>query len=88
MKVVILYHPVSELARRIEEFAHDYERQVLGQRIELVSIETRDGAATATLYDIVQYPAILAMRDDGELLKYWEGENLPLINEVAAYANS
>jgi hypothetical protein len=88
MKVVILYHPASEFARAVEEFAHDFERRVWGQKAELVSMETRDGAAAASLYGVVQYPAILALRDNGELLKYWEGSTLPLINEVAAYSNS
>lgn len=39
----------------------------------------------ASLYDVTRYPAVLATREDGELLYLWQGEQLPLMNEVAAY---
>lgn len=48
--------------------------------------DSRDGDATALLYDIMQYPAILALRDDGSVLKSWEGEMLPVMNELAYYS--
>lgn len=85
MKVTILYHPNSEHARLVEEFAHDIERQQ-GIRGELTSVETRDGAALATLYDITSYPAILVIREDGGVVQTWLGDQLPLMNEVAAFA--
>ena len=85
MKITILYRPVSEFARAVEEFAHDIEHQQ-NVKPELVSLDTREGAHMAELYDITQYPAILALRDDGELLQSWTGAELPLMNEVAAYA--
>lgn len=86
MKVTILYRPNSEFARSVEEFAHNIERQ---QNIvpELVSLETREGAAMAATYDITRYPAILALREDGEMIQMWIGEQLPLMNEVAAFAH-
>jgi hypothetical protein len=87
MKVVILYRPDSEFARSVEEYAHDIERQQ-AIKPELISVETREGANLASLYDIVQYPTILALRNTGELLQFWSGEQLPLMNEVSAYANS
>ena len=86
MKIIILYRPDSEFARPVEEFAHDIERQQ-NVKPELMSLDTREGANMAQLYDIVQYPAILATRDGGEVLQIWAGPQLPLMNEVAAYAN-
>ena len=88
MKVVILYHPFSEFARPIEEFARDFEHQMPGRKVELLSLETTEGATLAKTYDIVRYPAIIALRDDGQILKFWEGETLPLMNEVASYVNN
>lgn len=82
----MLYHPRSEFARSIEEYAHDFER-IRGSAIELISLETVEGSDMAKLYDIVRYPALLAVRDNGELLKNWEGESLPLMDEVAGYTN-
>lgn len=84
MKVSILYHPHSEYARPIEEYAHDFKRQ-RGHDVELVSLETRDGSSLASLYDIVRYPAILVTRESGELVFESEGPELPLMNELAAY---
>lgn len=84
MKLITLYHVKSESARKVEEFVHEFEKRT-GQQIELMDLETKQGAEQAKLYDIVRYPAILAVRDDGELLKNWEGDELPLIGEVAAY---
>lgn len=86
MKICMLYHPESEFSRMIEEYSRDFER-TRGKAIELVSLETREGAGMAKLYDIVQYPALLAIREDGSLMKNWEGDQLPLMNELAAYAN-
>ncbi len=88
MKVLILYRPKSEHSRIIEEFVRDFKLQEPSRRIDLSSIDTREGAAIASLYDILQYPAILAVTDDGQLLKFWQGEQLPLMNEVAAYAHA
>lgn len=88
MKVLILYRPKSEHARRVEEFVHDFERHQTNRKINTLSLDTRDGAATATLYGIVSYPAFLALADDGQLLKSWEGENLPLMNDLAFYSHS
>lgn len=85
MKLYALYHPGSDHGRLVEEFVHDFER-TKGVPIKLVSLETRDGAATATLYGIMQYPAILAVKeDDHQLVKHWEGAPLPTMNEVAGY---
>jgi hypothetical protein len=84
MKATILFHPVSETARTVEEYAHDFER-TRGTSIELLSLETRDGADLAKLYGITRYPAIIARRDDGEMLQLWEGDPLPLMDEVAAH---
>ena len=84
MKVVVLYHPQSDHGRLVEEYAHDYERS-RDRKLELVSLETRDGAYTANLYDITRYPAFVALSDEGILLNHWEGMPLPLMNEVDAY---
>lgn len=85
MKAVILYYPKSDHARAVESFARDFTRQA-GRRLELVSLESRDGAATAALYDIVQYPAVIAMSNSGEALRIWQGPILPLMNELSYYS--
>lgn len=86
MKLLVLYRPNSEHATEVEafvrDFSHGYEA---GKRVELLSLDTREGAATASLYDIVSYPAILALANDGAVLNLWQGKPLPLMNELAGY---
>lgn len=85
MRVVILYQSNSEHERKVLEFAHDYQSAQLDRKVDLIDLNTRDGAAMALLYDVVQYPAILAVTDDGKMLQLWQGDQLPLMNEVAYY---
>jgi hypothetical protein len=87
MKVVILYRPNSEHGRLTEEFIHEYQRRHQSDRVEALSIDSRDGSAMATLYDIVQYPAILVLQGDGSTQKIWQGDALPLMDEVASYTH-
>lgn len=83
----MLYHPASEHSRRVEEYKRDFERSQNSGSIELVSLETREGADMARLYDIVRYPAVLAITEhDKVLMKLWQDERLPLMSEVASYA--
>lgn len=88
MKVLVLYRPNSEHGRIVEDFIHDYQARQHGGKIEVANIDSREGMATASLYDIVEYPAILIVRTDGGIVRSWQGPVLPLMNEVAAYAYS
>ncbi len=88
MKVLVLYRPRSEHGREVEEFIHDFQSRHRDERLEVLNIDTRDGSATASLYDVMQYPAILVVQGDGYLQKMWEGDRLPLMDEVASYAHA
>lgn len=89
MKVLILYRPESEHASHVESFVRDFQHQHdLGDRLEMVSVNTRDGSATASLYDIWAFPSIIVIADDGRPINTWQGEPLPLMSEVASYAYS
>lgn len=84
MKTSILYRPNSEFARIVEEYATDFKRSK-GFDIDLIDLNSREGAAIASLYGIMQYPSILVTRDDGQVVKDWQGAQLPLMSEVAGY---
>ncbi len=84
MKALVIYRPDSEQARSVEEFIRNF-RERTGKNIELISIDTRDGSSTASLYDIMQYPAVLVLQDNGSLVKDWVGDHLPLVDDVAGY---
>lgn len=85
MKICILYHPNSEFAGLSEDFKRDFEIRHPGQNIELVSLETVEGANIARLYDVVRYPAILVIAEGGGLQKLWQDRPWPPFDEVAAY---
>jgi hypothetical protein len=88
VKVIVLYRPNSEHASDVESFVRDFQRlHDSGRKVELVSVNTRDGAATASLYDIMAFPAILVLADDGSVVNSWIG-TLPLMDEVAGYIYS
>ena len=88
MKVLVLYRPSSEHGRLVEEFIHGFQSRFSGGRLEVLNIDSRDGSATATLYDVMQYPAILVVQTDGYLQKSWEGAMLPTIDEVVGFART
>jgi hypothetical protein len=87
MKVVILYHPESEFVGVVEDFKRDFESRHQDKKVELISLETVEGANMAELYDVVRYPAILVMTSDGKLQKFWQDQPFPLMDEVAAYSS-
>lgn len=88
MKVLVLYRPNSEHGRLVEEFLRDYQRAGHSGTVEALNIDTREGSAMASLYDVMEYPSILITRQDGSVVRAWQGSQLPLQNEVAAYAYS
>jgi hypothetical protein len=88
MKVLVLYRPNSEHGRLVEDFIHDFQSRHGDEHLEVLNIDTRDGSATASLYDVMRYPAILVLQTDGYLQKAWEGDQLPMMDEVVSYAHA
>ena len=88
MKVLILYRRQSEQARKVEEFIHDFGRWHPEASIEVQDVDSREGMAIATLYDVLGHPAVLALKEDGQLVQCWQGDNLPLMDEIAYYSNA
>jgi hypothetical protein len=85
MRITVLYQSNTEGERPVTEFAREYERRT-GRQLDLLDVNTRDGANMATMYDIVRYPAVLALTDDGRMQQMWTEETLPLMNEVLYYS--
>jgi hypothetical protein len=87
MKIVVLYRPKSEHGRTVETYIRDFSHQHESEAklLETLDVDTRDGVALASLYDIMQSPAVLVLADDGQLIKFWQGVDLPLMDELAGY---
>jgi hypothetical protein len=86
MRTVILFHPNAEFAGVVEDFKHDFEQRHPDRKVDLISLETVEGAEMAKLYDVVRYPAILVIANDGQLQKFWQDQPFPLMDEVASYS--
>ena len=87
MKVLIFYRPDSEHARLVEEFMHEFGRRYPEYPLTTVDIDSPKGSRDAEIYDIVQYPTVLAITDAGNTLQRWDSGLMPLLNEVAYFAN-
>lgn len=85
MRVAVVYRQESEHRRAVEDFLYEFERQT-GRSVETVSPDTKEGADFARVYDIVEYPSMVALSDDGKLQTMWRGLPLPTISEVSYYA--
>ncbi len=87
MKILILYRPRSEHRLDIEELVRVLKNTYPKLKTEVLDVDQREGSATATLYDVMRYPSILVLRDDGSEVYSWEGEdNIPRLSDVASYA--
>ena len=86
MKAVVIYKDDSEHARAVIDWLRDFRRQS-GKDIQTLEPETREGIDFCRVYDIVEYPTIVAMDDDSKPLQVWRGLPLPLINEVSYYVD-
>lgn len=84
MKVVIIYKSESDHAREVMNYMRDFSRQT-GHELETIDPDTRDGGAFCRVYDIVEYPTIVALSDTGQMQNMWRGRPLPTINEVSYY---
>lgn len=84
MKAIIIYKNESDHAREVLDYLRDFERQT-GHVLETLDPDTPDGASFCRTYDIVEYPSIVAMSDDGMLQNLWRGRPLPAISEVSYY---
>ncbi|PID32662.1 hypothetical protein CR956_01255 [Candidatus Saccharibacteria bacterium] len=84
MRAVVIYKERSDHAREVDDYMRDYTRQT-GKRLEVIDPDSRDGADFCRVYDVVEYPTILALSDDGQVLKQWRGRPLPVIGQVGYY---
>lgn len=85
MRAVVIYKEQTDYARTVIDYLRDFERQT-GRKLETMNPETRDGAQFCRVYDVVEYPTILALSDNGILQNMWRGLPLPTITEVSYYA--
>lgn len=87
MKVLIFYRQDSEQRRAVDEFIHEFNRRYPDRELTLIDVDSVQGSQQADVYDVVQYPTAIATNDDGGTLQRWDPGQMPLMNEVAYFAN-
>ena len=85
MRVIVVYRSDSEHGRTVEDYLRDFTNQT-GRTIETLDPDSSEGSEFSQTYDIVEYPSIIALSDDGQLQNFWKGLPLPTISEVSYYA--
>ena len=88
MKLLVLYKPKSEYARSVEEYLDDFRHLYPEVEVETLDAESVEGVNKCVLYDILEYPALLALNDDNHLQNMWLGKILPQKQEVISYLYS
>jgi hypothetical protein len=84
MKTVVIYKDETDYARTVTDYLRDFHRQT-GHELETLNPDTPEGATFCRTYDIVEYPSMVAISDDGSLQNLWRGLPLPTITEVSYY---
>ena len=85
MKVIVIYRSDSEHGRTVEDYLRDFSNRT-GTELETLDPDSPDGASLCRTYDIVEYPSMIALSDDGQMQNSWRGLPLPTISEVSYYA--
>jgi len=84
MRVVVVFKEQTDYARTVLDFLRDFEHQT-GHNLETIDPDTEEGTNFCNTYDIVGYPTIIAISDDGQMQNSWTDLPLPTISEVSYY---
>ena len=82
MRVICIYRDNQDYSRTVSEWLENVRRQT-GREIEVMDPD--ENPAFCETYDIVEYPTILVLGEQGDVRALWRGKDLPLINEVLYY---
>jgi len=85
MRAVIIWRDNTDYSREVLDWLDEFEKRT-SREVESLDPDHLDGESLAKVYDVVEYPTILALDNEGKLLESWRGTPLPRIDEVAYYA--
>lgn len=83
MKLIMVYREKSEHRLAVENFLREFKIRT-GREIETLNPDTREGQSFIQLYDIVEYPTLIALGPNGTERTKWR-ITLPTISEASAY---
>lgn len=86
MRTVVVTREGMDYSRIVDTFVGDFSRQT-GKVLEVLDPDSAEGSMFCRAYDIVEYPTIIALSNDGRVQNIWSGTTLPTINEVSYYVS-
>lgn len=84
MRVVMVWKDNTDYAREVMDWMQEFEHET-GLAVESLDPETTEGEIFVRARDMLEYPAIVAVNDDGMVLQEWKGTPLPQFDEVLYY---
>lgn len=86
MRVVVVTKENMDYSRTVHTFITDFTRQT-GRELDVLDPDSSEGDTFCRTYDIVEYPTIIALGNDGQVQNSWSGTMLPTIDEVSYYVS-
>lgn len=84
MKVVVISKDNMDYTRTVLDYLRDFKMQT-GHELEVMDPESPDGVMFCRAYDILEFPTLVAISDEGVMQNQWRGLPLPTISEVSYY---
>ena len=84
MRVLLVFKEYSDKAREVFEWIEEFERRS-GRKVEKMNPESKDGESFCVAHDIVEYPTVLAIGEDGKVYEQWSGVPMPQIDTMIGY---
>ena len=82
MRVICIYRDNEEYTRTVTDWLEDFRRQT-GREIE--TMDPDQNVSFCETSDIVEYPTVIVLDNNGSVLASWRGAMMPLKNEVLYY---
>lgn len=87
MRLVCVWRDNTDYAREVITWLSDFQHHT-GMDVESLDPDTVEGESFVRARDIMEFPSVVAVADDGRVLRLWRGTPMPQIDEVAYYATS
>lgn len=82
MRAIVITKEKRDYSRRVNEWIQEFERTT-GKKLEVLNPDTN--TTFCENYDVVEYPTIMILGDDGSVRASWRGAMLPTKDEVLYY---
>lgn len=84
MRVVVVFKDERDYTRQVTDYLRDFKMQT-GHDLETMDPDSPDGISFCRTYDLMEFPSMVAISDDGVMQNTWSGLPLPTISEVSYY---